>query len=63
MFATNGSPFFVQAKCDGRREAIVTNVCLWQILLQKSFCTADQNFSGLQMRFWNKYMRDLIAQR
>jgi hypothetical protein len=23
------------------------DVCFWQIVLQKSFCTADQKFSGL----------------
>src|ERR1035437_745348 len=29
MFATNGTSFFVQAKYDGWREAVVTDVCFW----------------------------------
>ena len=33
------------------------------IVLQKSFGTAGQKFSWLYMRFWNKYVRDLIPQR
>jgi hypothetical protein len=33
------------------------NVGYWQIVLQKSFCTADQKFSGLWMQFWNKYVK------
>jgi hypothetical protein len=31
MFATNGTSFFVQAKYDGWREAVVTDVCFWHI--------------------------------
>jgi hypothetical protein len=31
------------------------------ILLQKSFSTADQNFSSPLMRFADKYVRDLIS--
>src|SRR3984893_7079505 len=31
----------------------------WQILLQKSFSTADQNFSSPLVRFSDKYVRDL----
>jgi hypothetical protein len=33
----------------------------WQILLQKSFSTADQNFSRPLVRFSYKYVRDLIS--
>jgi hypothetical protein len=36
------------------------DVRLVPILLQKSFSTTDQNFSGPLMRFSNKYVRDLI---
>jgi hypothetical protein len=32
------------------------------ILLQKSFSTADQNFSRLLVRFSDKYVRDLVSQ-
>jgi hypothetical protein len=31
MFATNGTSFFVQAKYDGWREAVVTDVCFWHL--------------------------------
>jgi hypothetical protein len=31
------------------------------ILLQKSFSTADQNFSRPLMRFSDKYVRDLVS--
>jgi hypothetical protein len=31
------------------------------ILLQKSFSTADQNFSSPLMRFADKYVRDLVS--
>jgi len=34
---------------------------LWQILLQKSFSTADQNFSSPLVRFADKYVRDLVS--
>ena len=33
----------------------------WQILLQKSFSTADQNFSRPLMRSADKYVRDLVS--
>jgi hypothetical protein len=33
------------------------------ILLQKSFCTGDQKFCGLQVRLSRKDVRDLIASR
>jgi putative tryptophan/tyrosine transport system substrate-binding protein len=36
-------------------------VRFWQILLQKSFSTADQNFSRPLMRFSDKYLRDLVS--
>jgi hypothetical protein len=36
-------------------------VRLWQILLQKSFCTGDQKFSGLWARLSCKDVGDLIA--
>src|ERR1700730_15192548 len=32
------------------------------ILLQKSFCTRDQNFFWLYTRLWCKYVGDLIAE-
>jgi hypothetical protein len=32
------------------------------ILLQKSFSTADQNFSRPLVRFSDKYVRDLVSQ-
>jgi hypothetical protein len=35
----------------------------WQILLQKSFCTGDQKFCGLQARLSCKDVRELIASR
>ena len=35
MFATNGTSFFVQAKYDGWREAVVTDACFWQRLTDK----------------------------
>ena len=34
------------------------NVRLWPILLQKSFCTGDQKFCGLQARLWCKDVRE-----
>jgi len=34
---------------------------LWQILLQKSFSTADQNFSSPLVRFADKYVGDLVS--
>src|SRR5262252_2225693 len=37
-----------------------TDVREGPILLQKSFSTTDQNFSGLLMRFLDRYLRDLI---
>jgi hypothetical protein len=33
------------------------------ILLQKSFSTADRNFSSALMRFADKYVRDLVSSR
>jgi hypothetical protein len=36
---------------------------LWPILLQKSFCTGDQKFYGLQAQLSCKDVRDLIASR
>jgi hypothetical protein len=36
-------------------------VRFWQILLQKSFCTGDQKFSGPYTRFSGKDVGDLIA--
>jgi putative ABC transport system substrate-binding protein len=35
----------------------------WQIVLQKSFCTGDQNFCGLQAQISGKDVRDLVALR
>jgi hypothetical protein len=39
---------------------MLADVCFWQILLQKSFSIADQNFSSPLMRFADKYVRDLV---
>ena len=39
------------------------DVAFWQIVLQKSFCTGDQKFCGLQARLSCKDVRDLIASR
>ena len=39
------------------------NVAYWQIVLQKSFCTDDQKFCGLQARLSRIDVRDLIASR
>src|ERR1035437_3609298 len=44
MFATNGTSFFVQAKYDGWREAVVTDVCFWHI--------ADNPIAPAFVRFW-----------
>jgi hypothetical protein len=38
-------------------------VGLVPIVLQKSFCTGDQNFCGLQAQLSCKDVRDLIASR
>jgi hypothetical protein len=46
MFATNGTSFFVQAKYDGWREAVVTDVCFWHI--------ADNPTAPAVVRFWTK---------
>src|SRR5262245_11877402 len=39
------------------------DVRYWQILLQKSFCTRDQNFFWLYRRLPCKYVGDLIVRR
>src|ERR1035437_9428167 len=44
MFATNGTSFFVQAKYDGWREAVVTDVCFWHI--------ADKRTQPSNGRYW-----------
>ena len=43
------------------RFAASAQVSFWQILLQKSFCTRDQNFFWLYTRLSCKYVGDLIA--
>jgi hypothetical protein len=45
----------------GGIESGSANVGSWQILLQKSFCTRDQNFFWLYTRFSRKDVGDLIA--
>jgi hypothetical protein len=41
--------------------AAPAQVGLWQILLQKSFCTRDENFFWLYTRLSCKDVGDLIA--
>jgi hypothetical protein len=36
--------------------AAIAHSRLWQIVLQKSFCTGDQKFCGLQARFSSKHV-------
>jgi hypothetical protein len=42
-------------------EGNLTVSALSRIVLQKSFSTADQNFSSPLMRFADKYVRDLVS--
>ena len=53
-----------RGKICNRNGAGVTSVGRFvQIVLQKSFCTGDQKFYGLQARLSCKDVRDLIASR
>jgi hypothetical protein len=47
----------------GRISLLVFSVAIPQIVLQKSFCTDDLKFCGLQARFSCKDVRGLIAAR
>ena len=44
-------------------DRLPSDVCFVPILLQKSFCTGNQKFCGLQARLSCKDVRDLIASR
>ena len=58
IFTAAGGLFRPEPHCERWRR-----VCFWPILLQKSFCTGDQKFCGLQVRLSCKDVRDLIASR
>ena len=51
------------SKADFLSPPVGVNVCFGPIVLQKSFCTGDRKFCGLQARLSCKDVRDLIASR
>jgi hypothetical protein len=59
LMAVDGYPSIADLRA--LRALNACDVSYWQILLQKSFCTRDQNFFWLYKRFSCKDVRDLIA--
>ena len=57
------SNFALDHSCHCKFTSAPSNVRCYSIVLQKSFCTDDQNFCGLQARLSCKDVRDLIASR
>jgi hypothetical protein len=49
------------AWAEGEKLLRCNDVRFWPILLQKSLCTGEKKFCGLQARLSGKDVRDLIA--
>jgi hypothetical protein len=61
--ATSWERMFSEARAVGGVSRVRRQSASTSILLQKSFCTGDEKFCGLQARLSCKDVRDLIASR